>query len=48
MKQRMGILQTQYDIAKLNLNSTQLNSTQTEVEMVYISTQSSQPPTHTE
>ena len=25
-------------IAKLNLNSTQLNSTQTEVEMVYIST----------
>ena len=26
------------NIAKLNLNSTQLNSTQTEVEMVYIST----------
>ena len=25
-------------IAKLNLNSTQLNSTQIEVEMVYIST----------
>ena len=27
-----------FHIAKLNLNSTQLNSTQTEVEMVYIST----------
>ena len=29
-----------------NLNSTQLNSTQTEIEMVYISTWSSHPPTH--